>query len=156
LKRILFAAFVLLGFASTAHAQVVDPSQFDPTKWIGGSCQLCGVQSWVDIAAPAPGGFLVAGWGVECVSGRAANRVDVFYRGDDGFDHQILGDWQWLGVVERKDAQAYLLPMCPNATSLSGFHVYSQTPIPSGNRLITINVWRGPYYQQHKRPVSIP
>src|SRR3990170_6765099 len=51
------------------------------------NCPKCGVVSYVDLpndGATATEGLYIAGWGFECESGAAADRVDVFYQGDDG------------------------------------------------------------------------
>ena len=52
------------------------------------SCAKCGVISYVDVpsdgTAVMQGALFLAGWGFECESGQAVDRVDVFYQADNG------------------------------------------------------------------------
>lgn len=120
-----------------------------------------GVVSWVDVPAPetllsADG--LLAGWGFECYTGAATDRVDVWYQGDDGnfVPVQTPGAATLYPGLYRPDVRAAFAGACPNVTPWVGWHVYVHAPIPSGRRTLAINVWRGPYYQTHVRTVVIP
>ena len=72
--------------------------------WHPNGCSTCRVYAWVDaprdyvITVPGfgelsstlpivAGAWVIAGWGFECMSGRAIDRVDVAYSGDDGLFH---------------------------------------------------------------------
>jgi hypothetical protein len=151
MKRVLLGIVFALGLASTSAVA-------QSTDWIRGACTRCAVYSYVDFVTPYPTGLLIAGWGFECESGRAATRIDAWYEGDDGFFHQILPDYQWIGAVPRKDVERAFTPACPNLAErpYAGFHVWSEAKIPSGTRVIVVNVWREPYFQQHRRTVVIP
>src|SRR5258708_26281246 len=92
MKRLLLGVVFAPGLAAPAAAQ--EPSTI--WNWIRGACMLCGVDGSVDYAGPVSGGVLVAGWGLECVSGQPVDRVDIWYQGDDGFFHGGPPSAQWL------------------------------------------------------------
>lgn len=127
-------------------------------------CARCGVISYVDLpsdsATVLQGAIYIAGWGFECESGTAADRVDVFYQGDDGWyvpaggaGNHGNGDL-YLGVA-RPDVQAAYAGYCPGVTGTSGWHFYFTQALPLGTRQLAINVWRGPYVQTHFRIVTV-
>ncbi len=155
MKRLLLGVVFALGLAAPAAAQ--EPSTI--WNWIRGACMLCGVDGSVDYAGPVSGGVLVAGWGLECVSGQPVDRVDIWYQGDDGFFHGVPASAQWLGAVGRPDAVNYMAwKGCPQGAHLyNGFHVFIATQhVPAGKRRVMVNLWRGPYFQGHLRTVVFP
>lgn len=127
-------------------------------------CARCGVFSYVDVPSVettvSQGAIYLAGWGFECESGSPADRVDVFYQGDDGWyvpaggagNH---GNGDLYFGVPRPDVQAAYTGSCPNVTTQSGWHFYFTQPVPLGTRQLAINVWRGPYFQTHYRTVTV-
>lgn len=120
-------------------------------------CSTCAVYGWVD----TPGDnttldraqpYYIGGWGFQCYTGQPVDRVDVFYAGDDGFDHVVLGS----SIVDygyRGDVNAAYSGTCPAVSTASvGFSaVFPVADIPAGTRLVKFNLWRGPYYEQRQR-----
>lgn len=119
-------------------------------------CKTCGVYSYVDLPAPevtvSATNFVVAGWGFECFSGQAADRVDVFYQDYDGYWVPLLQPVTALnyGSVDRPDVQRAFKPFCPNVPGVTGWHM-NVVNAPLGLRRFQFNVWRGPYYETHFR-----
>lgn len=127
-------------------------------------CPACVVESYIDIPDPStlpvvgtaqPWG--VAGWGFLCESGQATHRVDLFYRGDDGFDHPIPSSaltnyWD----LNRPDVSTAFASACPNVYGhWTGYTVIiAGSAVPVGTRLITVNTWVGPYLHTEYRSLS--
>lgn len=124
------------------------------SSWIAGACERCGVIGYVDIARAD----WIAGWGFECVSGSPLDRVYVMYQKDDGFFTPI--DWRktsWHRYIHRPDVRSAYEAHCPGVTSYSGFNLHIQPgSVPSGTRVISVNISFGPYYENHRRTVTFP
>jgi hypothetical protein len=128
------------------------------------NCTRCGVISYVDIpangAGVVEGSLYIAGWGFECESGQPADRVDVFYQGDNG-DYVPAGGAGAHGNgdlyqgLARPDVQAAFRGHCPTLGGYTGWHFYFTHAVPPGTRQLAINVWRGAYFQTHYRTVTI-
>lgn len=127
-------------------------------------CQNCGVASFVDIpkngAVVESGGFFVAGWGLECVSGRGVDRVDVWYEvapnkfeAAGGAGTHGNGDLRF--ELYRPDVLAQYTQACPATNGMAGWHFYFTKPLPQGTRKIVINVWRGPFMDKHERTITV-
>lgn len=152
LPAVVFAA--LLAFVLPVSAQV---------PGYPNGCTNCGIASFIDF--PVSGersqdGFYIAGWGFECGSGMPANRVDVYYQGDDGFFKPAggagsNGNGSLHYGLRRPDVRAVYQPYCPTLTDRSGWHFYFNAPVPHGTRAFVVNVWYGPYMQQHKLTLTI-
>lgn len=136
-------------------------AQFDGSRGSFPGCPTCGVFSAVDLPAPeqtvSQQNFVVWGWGFECVGGATVDRVDVWYQTYDGTWRplkQADGTLQY-GVMPRPDVQAYYRTACPRVPLNSGW-VLSLTRVPPlGLRRVVFNVWRGPYFEQHRRTYLI-
>lgn len=127
-------------------------------------CARCGVYGYVDTpAAPdtsiptVTGEWVIAGWGFECESGDAVDRVDLWSSDDDGYFKPVP---YWLTRlepgIERPDVAAAFVSHCPRVSYRSGYGVYIQAgAVPAGTRVIIINAWRGPYYSQQRRIVVV-
>jgi hypothetical protein len=124
-------------------------------------CPTCGVYSYVDLPAPevtvSASNFVIAGWGFECFSGAVADRVDIFYQDYDGYWVPLRQPPTALnyGSVDRPDVQMAFRPYCPNVPGMTGWHLFVTNPPPLGLRRVQINVWRGPYYEVHRRTYLI-
>lgn len=122
-------------------------------------CAQCYVISYID--APADnattvGPFYIAGWGFLCEGGAAIDRVEVWYQKDDGyFDYLPQPAGSLYAGLHRPDVQAAYQAHCPQVTSHSGFHLYMSNLPPAGTRVLALNVWRGSFYEQHRRTLTI-
>ncbi len=156
-------AFVLqpaLPAAQSIPATSAGPSQsnvlFDGRRGSFPGCPTCGVWSWVDYPAPlsqvSTRAFSLSGWGFECVSGQAVDRVDVFYQDYDGVNHptQLLPTSRY-GFIHRWDVVLFGVSVDCGVVDLYSGWAVTVTGVPPGLRLITINVWRGPYVETHER-----
>lgn len=153
--RILFALVATVVASIGVAAQVPDYQN---------GCARCGITSFIDYpasnASADSGAIYLAGWGFECESGRAADRVDVFYRGNDGNfvpagGAGTHGNGALYWGIGRPDVQNAFRQHCPSVTANVGWHFYFTTPLPAGARELAINVWYGPYRQTHYRTVTI-
>lgn len=123
-------------------------------------CSNCGVVGWIDI--PKEGttptvsatGFMIGGWGLECASGRATDRVDVYYSGDDGFDRPAKPTRFTDYTLPRPDVFRQFLPSCTQVTGTSGFQAYV-TGVPVGDRTLRINIWREALFITQVRRVHV-
>lgn len=129
-------------------------------------CAKCMVFGYVDapadpavvVAVPVVSGeWMVAGWGFECESGRAVDRVDVWYSDADGFFKPV--PWQRTrlvtGIARPDVVQAYQ-GYCQRVEGSTGYGLMIDAgAIPPGTRMIVINAWRGPYYHQSRRVVLV-
>lgn len=154
MRKGFFAVVVLLTLATSANAQIGTGKR---GSFPG--CPTCGVLSAIDTptaASPSPtvpsGAFYIAGWGFECFSGAATNRVEVYYRNDDG--EMVVAKTTLIKGLARMDVQRAFSGECVVPWD-SGFHLYFHTPLPRGQREIYINVWRGAYYETHRRDVFV-
>lgn len=152
--KTLYLSFVLAALCLVASASFVSARQ----------CPSCVVQSYVDIPAanaqPTVGSYQpwgVAGWGFLCESGIATHRVDLFYRGDDGYDHPIAyaaltNYWD----INRPDVVTAFVGTCPNVYGhWTGYTVQiAGGAVPPGTRLITVNVWVEPYFHTEYRTLT--
>jgi hypothetical protein len=59
------------------------------------------------------------------------------------------------GSVDRPDVQMAYRPYCPNVPGVTGWTLTLTNPPPVGLRRVQINVWRGPYYEVHRRTYLI-
>ena len=84
------------------------------------SCAKCGVISYVDVpsdgTAVMQGALFLAGWGFECESGQAVDRVDVFYQSDNGDfvpagGAGVHGNGELYAGLYRPDVQAAFAPI---------------------------------------------
>jgi hypothetical protein len=145
-------------FASAALAVMLGQVPGFPNN-----CPRCGVISYVDFPSDgvaAAQELYIAGWGFECESGTAVDRVDVFYQGDDGVfvpagGSGAHGNGDLYGSLLRPDVRAAFGAHCPNLGANSGWHFYFTHNLPPGTRRLAINVWRGAYFQTHYRTVTI-
>jgi hypothetical protein len=139
LMRKIFLSIALLFTCSVSfvHAQF---------NW----CPTCVVYANVDWATHDT----IAGWGFECTSGGAVDRVDVWYRGDDGqfypvpppVGYTLLVNATYGVSIQRPDVHDAYAGACPNVTQDEGYQQYLATPIPAGPRDIWVVSWRGPLY----------
>lgn len=154
--------FVVLSLARPAQAQDIDLSQFDPQTWFKSACPTCGVHGYLDYpktgASLMRSTVLMAGWGFECVSGRAIDRIDVWYEPDD-----FPGAWLPLkqadgaariAAVNRPDVSAAYERACPNAPGNAGWWLLLTNPPPAGARRIMLKLWSGPYHADLVRTYS--
>lgn len=150
-SRLALLVLILLSCAGRAAAQEVDISQFDPMNWFRPSCPRCGVAGYVDYpksgATLTRDNILLAGWGFECVSGRAVNRVDVWYEVDD-----MPGSWlplkqPWWALhpaaIDRPDVAAAYATVCPAVSRTSGWWLQITNPPPPGARRIMLKLFSG-------------
>jgi hypothetical protein len=128
------------------------------------NCAKCGVISYVDIPSDGTGvlqgSLYLAGWGFECESGQAVDRVDVFYQSDNGDfvpagGAGAHGNGALYASLVRPDVKAAFGAHCPNLGGTSGWHFYFTKSVPPGVRQLAINVWRGAYFQTHYRTVTV-
>lgn len=146
MKRILFATLVALAISVTyTRAQ---------------GCPSCFVVSWID--APGNGdtvsnsaGWWIGGWGFLCESGHPVERVDVYYRGDDGY-FRPAGATVLYSNLYRPDVINAFVAGCPNLYGKDvGWMAFPNGSVPPGFRELAINVWVGPYYQTHMRYIMV-
>ena len=155
MKKLVWALALVCSTAVPLSAQV--PS-------VPSGCTKCGVYGYVDgpgdpvTAVPiVSGGWTISGWGFECVSGIAVDRVDVFASNDDGTYTPIPPAAQhlYLGYA-RPDVQQAYQGACPAVSGVSGFAVQLDAgAVPVGTRALVMNLWRGPYFAQTRRIVVI-
>lgn len=151
----LAVGLVALAFLAPAAAQI---------PGYPNGCATCAVYGWID--SPAQGAiptvsqskvWVIGGWGFQCYNGQPADRVDVAYRGDDGYFHGAFGTWN-LTFGERPDVTYAYGGLCPNMTNtlvgFSALYGYASR-IPLGEREVSIGVWRGPYYELHTRRINV-
>jgi hypothetical protein len=101
-----------------------------------------------------PNGYYTAGWGFQCDSGQPADRIDVFYRGDDGYFVPVSSAL-WANLP-RWDVVAAYAQYCPSVSSQSGYQAYfNVAAIPAGERDLIINIWKAPYFAQAQTHVTI-
>lgn len=155
MKNILTLLVVAL-FVLPASAQVPNAPN---------ACPLCRVFSYVDTPAANIGVSLplvgrsvtLDGWGLECTSGRAADRVEVFYSADDGFYKPV--PWYLTALdtqIPRPDVAAAFVSLCPRVEAATGWHLTIQPgAIPAGIRVLRINVWRAPYFETSIRVLVV-
>lgn len=168
MTKVLPLAAVLL-FAAPLAAQV---------PGYPNGCAACGIEHYIDTPRelattmtisnglpvtfnwPVPvisGDWAIGGWGFECQSGAAVDRVEAFYSDDSGF-YQPLPWWltRLTFGVERPDVAAAYRAKCPAVSSSTGFdlHIYPGA-LPIGTHVLLVNVWRGPYRQQSTRVVVV-
>jgi hypothetical protein len=152
------AAVALVVFASVAHAQ---PAIFDGSRGSFPGCPTCGVWSWVDLPAPEvtvhASDFTVQGWGFECMSGNPIDRVEVFYQDYNGWWHPLYQGPTALmwGASARPDVRAAFGAGCPLMGDYTGWTLILTNPPPLGLRRVQFTIWRGPYYEAHRRTYLI-
>lgn len=152
MRRILLGVVVALACSLGVSAQI---------PGLPNGCPTCGVVSYVDLPAPeatvSASAFTLQGWGFECFSGRVADRVDIHYQDYDGYWRPLLQPVTALhyGSIARPDVEAVYQPYCPNVGTMTGWSLAVTNPPPLGLRRVQINVWRGPYYEVHRRTYLI-
>lgn len=149
MKHTVITAIFLLTMPLIGRAQV--PGY--PT-----GCARCSVISYVDLPAAeatvSASDFVLHGWGFECESGRPADRVDVFVQDYRGYWRPLKAPALDYGSIMRDDVQQAYAPYCPSVASNTGWSL--RVPdAPLGLRRVQINVWRGPYYEVHRRTYLI-
>ncbi len=151
MTRILLGVVFALVFSTAVNAQI---------PGLPNGCPTCGVYSYVDLPGPevtvSASSFTLQGWGFECFSGAPADRVDIHYQDYDGYWKPLLQPQTALnyGSVSRPDVQMAYRPYCPNVPGVTGWYL-NVTNAPLGLRRFQINVWRGPYYEVHRRTYLI-
>jgi hypothetical protein len=162
MRKLVLSVVFVLGFAIQASAQQIpaDPEPLGPFNGGRGQfpgCPDCGVLSYVDLpkdeSTVSASNLVFQGWGFECVSGRPANRVDVWYQDYDGYWKSLPQPSYvlYFGIVSRPDVRNAFVGSCPNVDQFSGWYLNITNPPPSGLRRIKISVWYGPYFQSHSR-----
>ena len=156
MKRTILGVIVAVGlFSQGAIAQV---------PGYPNGCLKCGVYSYIDTPADPMAALpiltndiVIEGWGFECESGQPANRVDVWYSDASGVFTNV--DYRRVTLIPgytRADVFEGFRSHCPNVSGVTGFSaVVEAGAVPIGTRVLIINVWRGPYYQQSRRVVVI-
>lgn len=151
-------ALVLLSLAAPVFAQdVTDVSQYDPGRWFQPACPKCGMKAAIDwVQALTIDGTrlpVIAGWGFECQSGRAADRVEAFaWDPARGVFVPVTTELRWPNI-RREDVFNAKVSECSNAPADSGFGAAITGTLPEGSTMLQINVWRGPYHQTTSIPV---
>lgn len=134
-----------------------DLAKFDPQQWF--KCPTCGVHGYVDLpqqGATLPKGAFIAGWGLECGSGRTVDRVDLWYEVEDGRWVPLKQDASALHVaVYRPDVFAAYAPYCANVRMETGWYLEVSNPPPTGARRVIIQLWSGPYHAELVRTWTV-
>lgn len=154
--KVLASVFALVLFASTASAQDVDLSKFDPQEWFKTACPKCGVRSAIDWVqtVPLPEGDrpVIAGWGFECVSGKPVDRVDAHaWDPAKGAYVAVQTDLRWQAIPRPDVLSAF--PGCAVPVA-SGYGAVIVGALPAGATSLKIVTWAGRTY--HSSPVTIP
>jgi hypothetical protein len=148
MRRVCLGVLVALALSSGLTAQI---------PGLPNGCPTCGVYSYVDTPAPeatvSASNFVLQGWGFECFSGAVADRVSIFYQEYDGTWTPLLQPSTALqyGTIDRPDVWSTYRGLCPNVPGMTGWSLLLTNPPPLGLRRVQINVWRGPYYEVHRR-----
>ena len=126
------------------------------TGWIRGNCEKCRVFANLDY--PSNGSilnqnFYLAGWGFECQSGATADRFNVYVKRSTEQFYQAHTVNAVYFTLHRPDVKSAFIGYCPNVTSNSGFHVY--TNLAPGEWDVVLNVWKEPYYESFYRRIII-
>ena len=145
---------LLVFFARPVAAQDFG-TQFDPQEWFKAACPKCGLRSSVDWIqnVPLPEGDrpVLAGWGFECVSGRAVDKVDAnAWDPAQGKYVPVRTELRWQ-AIPRPD----VLGSAPGCTVPmdSGFGAVIVGALPAGATSLKIVVWAGQTY--HSAPTTI-
>lgn len=156
MMRLILGGLFVAAFACPAIAQVEWGSR---GSFPG--CPQCGVWSWVDKPddqiTVSTRGFVLQGWGFECVSGMPADRVNVYWQDYDGdWWPLLLPDYALeSGQSHRSDVERFARTIgCRNVGSDTGWAL-RVSGVPLGLRRLKIDVWRGPYFETHYRTYLI-
>lgn len=119
------------------------------------TCPTCKVVSFVDGpdgATVSAASMAIEGWGFECASGQAIDRVDVFFEDYDGYFHPLKqAEWTLHAGLYRPDVRDHWSAHCPNVSTNAGWRLTLSNPPPVGLRRIIVNVWRGGLFEGHGR-----
>jgi hypothetical protein len=161
MKRILLtAAMAILLSAGAASAQDGGSTGFDPQNWFKQACPSCGVRGYVDL--PQPGATIVrsqmviSGWAFECVSGRAADRVQLFYEDESGTFRPLKQDDSAFAPnsVFRPDVALAYAGVCAGVHQWTGWWMRVTDAPPAGARRVKFQMWSGPYHAEVMRTYS--
>lgn len=91
--------------------------------------------------------WIVAGWGFNCYSGQVTDRIDVYYKGDDGFYKKIPTIGFLNNSVYRPDVAAVYAPFCPAVSSTTGVEIaVDASSVPVGVRDVAFVIWKGAFH----------
>lgn len=174
--RFLFGLFVTV-------ALLVTPVAAQPPLGSGGrgsfpGCPICGVWSWVDYPLierdpldvwlglainprqrepVSAANFWAAGWGFECVSGQAIDRIDVFYQDYEGIWQPLRQPDSALraGIFDRPDVVRFAPTVqCASPVVATGWALKIHG-MPTGFRRVRLEIWWGPYHERQEFTVLV-